>query len=182
MNTRQKRELLRDFDQGYLKSILTYDPSNGIFTWRHRPSAPAQWNVRYAGEVAGRTNINRRRPVCEIKIDGKLYLAHRLAWLYMTGDWPPNEIDHRDTDSLNNRWNNLRRATRSQNNSNVGPQKNNSTGFKGVSFHKDRGKYVAQIMANRKIHYLGYFDDPEKAYEAYCNAAEKLHGEYARVA
>jgi len=168
-------------DHEYLKSALHYDPDSGIFTWRHRPDLSPRWNTRFAGKKAGCVN-KARRHVHVIRINDELHLAHRLAWLYMTGEWPACQIDHRNCDSLDNRWPNLREATGSQNQSNTRLQKNSTTGFKGVTFMKSHKKYVAQISVNYKHVHLGYFDTTEEAHTAHCAAAKQHRGEYARVA
>jgi hypothetical protein len=90
------------------------------------------------------------------------------------------DVDHRDGDGLNNRRSNIRLATPSQNMSNHGPHKQNTSGYKGVTWNKARSKWVAQISFNRRNIGLGYFTEKEKAIEAYRNAASVLHGEFAR--
>ena len=105
-----------------------------------------------------------------------------MAWLYMTGRWPRGQVDHRDLDKGNDRWLNLRVATPGQNNANSRSRKTNTSGFKGVSYHIRVRKYVAQIGHNGKIIYLGQFDDPAIAHQAYAEAARRLYGEFARVA
>lgn len=90
-------------------------------------------------------------------------------------------VDHEDRDGLNNRRKNLRLCTFSQNLQNQKRYSNNTTGYKGVSFHKIMDKYQAYINVNKKRFYLGYFDTPEEAHEAYCKAAIELHGEFARL-
>jgi hypothetical protein len=98
----------------------------------------------------------------------------------MTGDWPPFEIDHIDMNGLNNRWNNLREATHSQNMMNkLYP---NSTGFKGVSIRRKCTirPFVARIHINNRHKHLGYFKTAKEAHTAYVRAAQKEHGEFAR--
>ena len=161
----------------YVKSILDYDPKTGIFRWKHD-------HQRFpAGTEAGSINPNGYRYIC-IAVSGKKpkFLAHRLAWFYMTGKWPIDEIDHRDTDNGNNKWDNLREATSSQNKCNKVPY--NKTGYKGVYYHnaKRRCRWGAAICINKKRKSLGMFFTAEAAYAAYCAAVEKYHGEFARVA
>jgi hypothetical protein len=107
-------------------------------------------------------------------------MAHRLAYLYMTGEWPPAGIDHRDTNRSNNRWNNLRAATQLQNSTNSSIRIDNTSGYKGVYWHIGARKWRAQIVSKGKIHLLGYFSTPQAAHRAYCEAAIRLHGEFAR--
>lgn len=180
--------------QKHLRERLHYDPETGYFFWLKRPvrggseGTDRAWNERYAGTRAGTVQHNKRRDGsvdrCYLKIamkqHGKVYLAHRLAWLYMTGEWPPKEIDHRDGDGLKNRWKNLRAATSTQNGANSRISSKNTTGFKGVSFNKQAGRYCANIKVRGKQKWLGSFDAPEPAHAAYLAAAEKYFGEFAR--
>jgi hypothetical protein len=99
----------------------------------------------------------------------------------MTGSLPEHEVDHRDGDGLNNRWDNIREATSAQNKHNRGVNKNNTTGFKGVYMDKRSGRYVAQITIDYKGYQLGRFYTAEEAHACYCAAAEKHFGEFART-
>jgi len=166
-------------DQDTLKALLNYEPETGVFTWRERTDVRAQWNSRYAGKQAGYDwrvgNVAYR----SIRIFDWPFLAHRLAWLYVTGQWPENDVDHEDGNGLNNRWHNLRAATKAQNGANRGATKRNKTGFKGVSRTKD-GRYRATIQVNGRWRWLGAFDTAEKAHEAYQQSARQLAGEFAR--
>jgi hypothetical protein len=154
-----------------LLSVLHYDPATGRFTWLVQIS-----NIS-AGSEAGSDHGNG---YIEIGLDGTSHFAHRLAWFYMTGEWPSGQIDHRDLDRSNNRWRNLRPATHGQNVHNSGPRKNNSHGFKGAFFSKKARKWGAQIMFRRQKYSLGYFDTPQEAHAAYAQKAIELHGEFAR--
>ena len=165
--------------QSYLKSILSYDPETGIFTWKERSDVPKESNSRFAGKEPGYKQKGKNTFYRRIVINGKLYLAHRLAWLYMMGNWPPKQIDHIDGNGLNNRFENLRLADNRQNKGNSRIYKNNKLGIKGV--HKRRNRYVAQISISGKCIHLGYFDTPQQASTAYKRAAEKYFGEFARV-
>jgi hypothetical protein len=124
---------------------------------------------------------NRKVSYRQIMIDGLDYYEHRLAWLYMTGTWPKIIIDHRDLDGLNNKWLNIREATYSQNMANQSTPCCNSTGYKGVSFNKDMGRYTACIGYNGEQTHLGTFDTAELAAAAYEKAARELFGEFARA-
>lgn len=132
------------------------------------------------GTIAGSAATNGR---WRIKIDYVEYAGHRLAWLYVTGEWPPIDIDHEDRDPLNNRWDNLRLATPSQNGANKMALPN-STGFKGVghSQNNKRNPYTAMITVHQKKIYLGCFQTPEAAHAAYYKAAKEHFGEFARAA
>jgi hypothetical protein len=109
------------------------------------------------------------------------YPAHRLAWLYSYGVWPREEIDHINGEKSDNRLTNLRLATHSENRANAGPQKNNSSGYKGVGFNKKTGKWRATIRKDRRPISLGYFATAEEAHSAYKGAAVRLFGPYART-
>ena len=156
-----------------VRELLSYDPLTGIFRWRQRRSG-----VR-SNLDAGHAH---RRGYRAIGIDGGRYHAHRLAWLYMTGEWPKDEIDHINRNTADNRWLNLRSASHKENQSNRGVQKNNSSGFKGVGWDKHSSKWRAQICKNGKRLNLGRFETAEAAYFAYCTKAYDLFGDFARVA
>lgn len=156
-----------------LTQLLYYDPETGVFT---RKTAPTNY-VR-VGDVAGYKNP---AGYIMIMIDGEDHRAHRLVWLYMTGEWPKDEIDHINGIRDDNRFANLREATKAQNSRNCKTPKSNTSGFKGVYLHKNYNKWAARIRVNKKRKHLGYFDTPEEAYDAYVSAAEVLHGEFART-
>lgn len=164
-----------------LRAMLDYDPTTGGFVWRHRSEFTRRWNARFAGREAG--TIGRFGPAAapyrSIMINGRRYLAHRLAFLHITGAWPPHQVDHIDCDGTNNAWANLRAATRAENLRNR-RGRHTAAGRKGV--HKDKhGRYVAQITLKGVCRYLGYFDTAEQAHAAYARAAIEHHGEFARV-
>lgn len=156
----------------HLRSVLHYDPETGIFTWR-KGRQGTRLN-RTAGAAHKATGY------VKICIDYKLYSAHRLAWLYMTGEWPAEQVDHINTIRHDNRWCNLRAANQSEQNANRSPDRRSTTGYKGVTFHKRAGKYLAQIGHNGKNHYLGLFADPAEAAKARAEKARELHGEFAK--
>lgn len=153
--------------------MLTYDPETGVFTWRVRPS-----NRVRVGDVAGHLG---NMGYLQIRVDRVLYQSHRLAWLYVTGEWPPRLVDHRDLNRTNNRFDNLRLATDGENSINGPMRRHNETGFKGVGFHKQAGRYRARIRVGNKERHLGLFDTPEAAHDAYCRASAELHGDFGRV-
>ena len=129
-----------------------------------------------AGGIAGSTNS---AGYLQIRIDGHRYLLHRLAWLYVTGEWPEAEMDHQNGDRADNRFCNLRPATNSENGRNRGGAKRNTSGFKGVSWDARLRKWKAKIVVNGHQIYLGLFDNPIHAWIAYREAALKYHGEFA---
>lgn len=155
-----------------LCEFLTYDPGTGIFRWR-----VARNNRIKAESVAG--SLHRGTGYHEIHINGRTYLAHRLAWLYMTGDWPPHDIDHRNLVKDDNRWSNLREATQSLNNANRRVMGNSKTGVKGVT--KIRSRYRAQITINGERIYLGYYKTVAEAAAIYAEAAAVAFDDYART-
>lgn len=152
-----------------LLETLSYTPKTGKF---HHLKG-----VR-SGREAG--SINPKTGYRNISLYSQTYRAHRLAWFYMKAIWPSGQVDHKDTNRLNNVWENLREATHGQNKQNSGVRKNNKCGLKGV--YKTRGRYECRIMADGKRHYIGKFKTALEAYEAYAAAAETFHGEFARVA
>ena len=151
-----------------LRELLHYDPGTGAFAWRVITSRKI-----HVGDVAGHPST---QGYLQIGADRKLYQAHRLAWLYMTGEWPRNQIDHINLDKSDNRWCNLREATHREN------QANRATlfGFKGASWDKTYHKWRAQISCNNKKRHLGYFETQQEAAVAYAEAAKEFQGEFAR--
>lgn len=153
-----------------VRGLLHYEPETGNWAWLK--SAPGRRRGLVAGSVS-QTNGYRY-----IRIDYTHHPAHGLAWLYMTGIWPVADIDHINGDRADNRWCNLREATRSQNNANARARATNTSGFKGVTWKKSHCKWLAQISVNGKHKHLGHF---ERAFIAYCFAAWKYHGEFANI-
>jgi Demerecviridae HNH endonuclease len=150
-----------------LRELLHYDPDTGEFRWWKRAG-----NELCLGDVAGCVRI------CVL---GRTYRAHQLAWLYVKGRWGRPMIDHRDGDSTNNRWSNLRRATASQNGANSRRRRDNTSGYKGVLPCRRSRRWRACIRKNGRRMHLGTFATPEAAHDAYVTAARKLFGEFART-
>lgn len=161
-------------DAERLRELMHYDPESGVFTW----CVSTSHRVR-ASDVAGHIAGGGYR---YIGIDGRTYRAHRLAWLYMAGEWPPHEIDHKDRDPSNNRLCNLRAATRSQNIANCSVRSDNTSGIKGVSWCKVKRKWRASIQVGQKPLHLGYRGTKEDAAALYATAAAKSFGEFSRTA
>lgn len=160
-----------DFSAAELRAALHYDPDTGRFHW-----AQNRGRKTCVGDEAGGPNHGRWR----IKFNDKLWEASNLAWYYMTGVWPVLDVDHEDQDARNNRWGNLREATRSQNCMNQKVRKNSSTGHKGISPHK--GGYRVRISAGPGIRYdLGVYREMEHAAAAYRIAAAGIHGKFNGV-
>lgn len=158
--------------QQELKEIIFYNPDTGLFTWLKRRSQRV-----LAGDNAGSI---RKDGYHIIVIDGKYYYGHRLAWFYMKGEWV-DEIDHEDTNPSNNKWINLRESTHSQNKGNIKKHSNNKSGYKGVSWAKNNGKWVVYIKVGTMRKNLGYYVDKEIAAKVYAEAAAKYFGEFART-
>ena len=151
-----------------LRELLHYDPETGVFTWRvNRGNKPT------AGMKAGRRLQSGH---LQITIDWQTHAATRIAWLYMTGDWPVAMVDHKNRVASDYRWSNLRAATRLQNQANARVRKDSRSGVKGVS--AVRQKFRAKIRAGGKKIHLGYFDTPEDAHAAYVAKAKELFGEF----
>lgn len=170
-----------------LRQLLRYEPETGKLYWKPRPAsmfknkqAYGAWNTKYAGEEAF-TAIDdsgyRRGSVFD-----RRYWAHRVIWAIHYGEWPEDQIDHVDNDGLNNRLSNLREATASENQRNQGARKTNKSGYKGVSWHSRDKAFHAQISVDGKQISLGLHATAEAAHAAYCEAAKKYHGEFARTA
>jgi len=159
--------------QHELQRILKYDPVTGIFTWAAKTSRKV-----VVGSVAGGKNL---AGYTVIGIGGRTYYAHRLAFVYMTGS-TPHQIDHKDGERGNNAWANLRPATHQQNILNAKLASSNTSGFKGVSWHKAAGKWSAYIILDDKKKHLGLFDAAEDAHRAYINAARSAQPDFVRAA
>jgi len=147
-----------------LRELVRYEPETGLFfNLVKRATVPV-------GLMSNVLNHGYQR----FYIDGIVYQAHRLAWLYMTGEWPKNDIDHMNGVRSDNRWSNLRDVPRKINCENLRPaQSNNRLGFMGVKKYKK--KYVANLYDNYKQIHLGTFCTPEEAHQAYIEAKRRLH-------
>jgi len=152
--------------QEQLKLRLTYDPDTGTFTNNVAHQA------KKVGSVAGRINHDG---YVQIMVHGKRYLGHRLAWLYVNGNFPESQIDHINRNKSDNRIANLRLADFKTNGQNKPVPKNNTSGIKGVCWNKNAGKWQAQIKINKKVTYLGLFKSENAAAEAYKTASLKHH-------
>lgn len=157
--------------QERLKHLLHYNPDTGVFTWLSKPSRRIN-----SGSIAGR--IKPKKGYVEIGISGRIYLAHRLAWLYIYGTWPKEQVDHINGIRNDNRIKNLRLATTSQNQWNKKMQKNNTSGIKGVSWDNQRGKWIAQCWLFGKHHKIGRFSSIDDADRAIRQFREKHQGEF----
>lgn len=172
-----------------VRKIFNYDPITGHLTWKNRPNQSKQWNARYSGKRAGSIASNRKRNPENnrkntkifyriVSINGKTYRENRIIYLLMMGHFPFQILDHKNQNSLDNRWSNLRPASHAQNAANRRLHKNNKSGYKGVS-QRPNGRFQAQIMVHSKLIYLGIFDTPQLAHAAYNEAAKKHFKEFA---
>ena len=154
-----------------LMEVVNYNADLGTFT-----NVIARSPRMIVGSIAGGI---RKNGYYRIAIDGKRYYAHRLAWLYVHGVWPADEIDHINGNRSDNRIENLRAADRRQNLGNQRRLSRNTSGYKGVSWCKARNLWVANIQKNGKLKHLGRFPSAEAAHQAYSSAAKEYFGEFA---
>lgn len=146
-----------------LKTLVHYSAETGEFTWA---------KTRRRCRLGNKAGCKMRNGYIVIRVDDTLHLAHRLAWLYMIGQWPPEQIDHINRDRADNRWCNLRAVSNMENAWNKAPRSNKS-GFPGV--RRENSKWLAEIKVNYKPIRLGLFDAPEAAHEAYVLAKRERH-------
>ena len=151
-------------DQQEVRGIVDYDPETGIF------------RSRRTGRIFTARNS---KGYLQVALRSRAYYAHRLAWLYMHGEWPAHQVDHINGDRTDNRICNLRLATPSENQCNMGVKRHSQVGLKGVA--KVKNRYRAVIRKDRVRYHLGYFTTPEAASAAYSAAASRLHGDFAFV-
>jgi hypothetical protein len=161
------KNILTQFE---LKKHLTYDAESGIFIR----------NISLCGKVrvGDICNYKSKEGYILIRVNNIQYKAHRLVWLYIHGYFPPDIIDHINGIRDDNRLVNIRLATRQQNNMNSNIQKNNKSGYKGVCWHKDSSKWIAQASVNNKSKYLGIYDTPEEASQVYIKFVKNIHKEF----
>jgi hypothetical protein len=157
--------------QDHLLRLFSYDPQTGELHWRvSRAGLPV-------GNMGGYVNP---KGYWIVSIDGRQYLAHRIIWKLMTGCEPKAFIDHKDGDKENNRWRNLREATKADNSQNCKKYDTNTSSVKGVTWERRLQKWKAVINANNNRHYIGLFENFSDAAHARELAAEQLHGAFAR--
>lgn len=155
-----------------VRELFSYDHETGLLRWRrvHRLA-------HLEGRIAGRLCSKGYRRVA---LDKRTFTAHRLVWLHVYGYWPESIVDHINGDKLDNRVANLRLATNAENCRNRGAQSNNTSGHKGVGWHKRDRKWQAYIAVDGRQKCLGNFDTLDDAAAAYRAAATIMHAEFAR--
>ena len=166
------------------RQLFDYDPKIGDLRWKARPvemfnnsrrsarRACTTWNKRFAGKLVGAINWKGYRV---LEIDGVSYRAHHIAWLLVYGKFPDDQLDHRHGKRDDNPILQLREATPGQQQQNRKKSRKNTSGFTGVSWHKQMSRWSANISVNHKHIFLGLFDDPKEAAEAYLAAKKKYH-------
>lgn len=153
-------------------SVLSYNPSTGEFSWKQKPHPKCRVTV---GSKAGCVS----RGYLAIRIDGRTYHAHRLAWLLTHGEMPVHQIDHANRNRMDNRISNLRQATNQQNQFNRSLAVNNNSGCTGVHFHKKSGKWQARVKHMKKTISLGLYSKLEDAIAARVSGQRKYYGQFA---
>ena len=149
-----------------MKDAVSYDPGTGAFAW----IKPTSNRVH-----RGRNAVPNGRGRVTIRIDGRTYPAPRVAWLYMTGEWPRGVVDHVNGDTTDNRWANLRDVPQATNTQNIRkPHRDNKVGMQGVVL-RSSGKYAANIYINGRQTCLGRFETPDEAHAAYVAAKREAH-------
>lgn len=156
-----------------LMEVFDYDPAEGVFRWK-KARLPT---------LVGKKSGSLSKGYVQIAVDSKVFQAHRLAWLWVHGVWPSKFIDHINGDKADNRIDNLREATTSQNMMNRPKSPRNTSGHKGVHWSSDRDKWTAVIkLPDKRLKRVGDFDTVEEAAEARRAAEEQYYGEFARKA
>ena len=150
-----------------LKKTLDYDQNTGLFVWKIRPSKAVKM-----GDIAG--CVEKRIGYVTIGIEKRIYKAHRLAWLYVYGEWPKGLIDHVNGNKADNKIANLRDVFADGNSQNVRkPNRRNKSGFMGVIWYQN--KWRASMSVNGKSKWLGDYSTPEEAHKVYIEAKRKYH-------
>jgi hypothetical protein len=160
-------------DANEVSEYLTYNSETGIL---RRAKTTGRTGQHKKGERAGHL---AKDGYWTISINGKAYKSHRLAFALMTGRWPKEQLDHINGDKSDNRWINLREATQSQNQWNVGKKRKNTSGYTGVL--PCNGKWRACISHNKQRVHIGLFPTAELAHAAYLKKRSELHGNFAKI-
>jgi hypothetical protein len=162
-----------------ISEYLGYCPETGKLYWKKQTSKQAL-RARVGAEAGC---LDKASGYMNVRFRGERYQVHRVAWKIFYGTLPANvDIDHRDLNKSNNKIENLRRASRSNNCMNTAIRSNSTSGYKGVSLRADMNKWRARITVGGKRRCIGYFETREQAHDAYSRAMIEAHGEFARVA
>lgn len=173
MNAIQAQRLAKEknLSHKHVKECFHYEPSSGKLTWKISKARCVK-----IGQEAGWMRSDGYR---QVEVDGTKFLVHRLIYFFIEGKFPPKEIDHIDGNKSNNRWNNIRACSRSENMSNAGPRRNNKLGIRGVYYDPKRRRYITRIRKGCTKKYIGSFKTKEEAARAYQEEQSKIFGEYA---
>ena len=165
-------------NQNLLKSLVHYDPETGVMTWL--PRKEKFWNAQHAGKALSYVNDSGYMEVCiTINKIQRYYFLHRLAWLYIYGEFPNGPLDHINRIKSDNRITNLRVADATKNGHNVKSYSTNKSGVKGVSWSKAAKKWRAVLVFNKKYMHLGVFDTIDDAEAAYIAASLSFANEFS---
>lgn len=154
-----------------VKDGLAYDPIAGVFVNTEKRSQ----RTKIGGFAGNKRSLDG---YCVLRFNSALTRSHRLAWYFVNGEWPPQEVDHKNRCRSDNRIANLRMATRAENNQNTTVRVDNKTGVRGVHYRAKSKRYIAQICINGRPKHIGTFTTLASAAEAYRDIAARLHGEF----
>lgn len=180
-----------DLTAEFIRQILDYDPETGVLTWK--PRVPdmftdgghsaehtcSLWNSKHAGKKAGKKH---KEGYIEIWVNRVPYKAHRLAWVWMTGEWPVEQVDHENLDRSHNKWTNLRDATHGENMRNVRTKEGSTSGHKNVTWSKSHRKWVVRVTFDGERNKVFEAADLELAALVASEVIDKYHGKFARSA
>jgi hypothetical protein len=153
------------------RELFIYEPDTGLLRWRVR--------VHQRGPVGSVAGTLTKNGYTRLMYKQSSYLAHCVIWAIQTGSWPEQQIDHRNRVRTDNRWDNLRAATRSQNARNCRISGHNTSGVKGVHFVRSEGKWQASARIGGKVHYFGQHKTLEEAATARRNGVQGIYGDFA---
>ena len=183
LDSRSAPATFRDVPTAFLRDCFTVDFATGALTWRKRPRQhfPSDqrwkwWNAKFAGTPAGTLN-DEGCFVIAATIGGRRRSLRRrcIVWAMAHDAWPREELDQIDGARTNDRLVNLREATRAESRQKAGPRRNNTSGYRGVTWHRNSRRWRAAIAVDRRSRHLGLFTTPEVAFCAYLAAKARYH-------